>query len=62
LGGHKDLSELARRTAIVTDKAPEDGLYDVTATFDEAGTYILWGRADDGGLYHGDYITVHVTK
>ncbi len=41
---------------------PEDGLYEVTATFDEPGTYILWGRADDGGLYHDDYITVEVTE
>lgn len=41
---------------------PEDGLYEVTATFDQPGTYILWGRADDGGLYHDDYITVEVTE
>lgn len=39
---------------------PEDGLYEVTATFDEPGTYILWGRADDGGLYHDGYLTVNV--
>ena len=41
---------------------PEDGMYEVTATFDEPGTYILWGRADDGGLYHDDYITVEVSE
>ncbi|MFT4749242.1 MAG: hypothetical protein ACI9E4_000919 [Pseudohongiellaceae bacterium] len=41
---------------------PEAGIYDVTATFDEPGTYILWGRADDGGLYHDGYITVNVTE
>lgn len=41
---------------------PEDGLYNVTATFDEPGTYILWGRADDGGLYHDGYVTVNVTE
>ncbi len=41
---------------------PEDGLYEVTATFDEPGTYILWGRADDGGLYHDGYITVNVSE
>ncbi|MFT4888203.1 MAG: hypothetical protein ACJAY7_001452 [Pseudohongiellaceae bacterium] len=41
---------------------PEEGIYDVTATFDEPGTYILWGRADDGGLYHDGYITVNVTE
>lgn len=41
---------------------PEDGLHEVTVTFDEPGTYILWGRADDGGLYHDDYITVNVSE
>lgn len=41
---------------------PADGMYDVEVTFDEPGTYILWGRADDGGLYHDDYITVNVTE
>lgn len=41
---------------------PEDGMYDVEVTFDEPGTYILWGRADDGGLYHDAYITVNVTE
>ena len=43
-------------------EAPEDGLYEVTATFGAPGTYILWGRADDGGLYHDGYITVNVTE
>ncbi|MEX0965526.1 MAG: hypothetical protein WDZ52_15980 [Pseudohongiellaceae bacterium] len=43
-------------------EVPEDGLYEVTATFDEPGTYILWGRADDGGLYHDGYITVNVSE
>ena len=42
--------------------APEDGMYEVEVTFDEPGTYVLWGRADDGGLYHDDYITVNVTE
>ena len=41
---------------------PEDGLHEVTVTFDEPGTYILWGRADDGGLYHDGYITVNVSE
>ena len=41
---------------------PEDGIYRVTATFDEPGTYVLWGRADDGGLYHDGFITVNVTE
>jgi len=39
---------------------PEDGIYEVTVTFDEPGTYMLWGRADDGGLYHDQYMTVIV--
>jgi len=39
---------------------PEDGIYDVTVTFSEPGTYTLWGRADDGGLYSDQYITVYV--
>ncbi|PCI78640.1 MAG: hypothetical protein COB20_06450 [SAR86 cluster bacterium] len=39
---------------------PEDGMIEVTATFDEPGTYVLWGRADDGGLYDDSYITVNV--
>ena len=43
-------------------ETPEDGIYNVTATFDEPGSYILWGRADDGGLYHDAYITVHVDE
>jgi len=40
---------------------PEDGLIEVTATFDQPGTYVLWGRTDDGGLYHDGYITVNVS-
>jgi hypothetical protein len=35
-------------------------MIEVTATFDEAGTYVLWGRADDGWLYDDSYITVNV--
>lgn len=41
---------------------PEDGNHEVTVTFSEPGTYVLWGRADDGGLYHDEYITVHVNE
>ena len=40
---------------------PDDGIYEVTVTFDEPGTYLLWGRADDGGLFHDQYLTVTVT-
>ena len=41
---------------------PEDGIYETTATFDKPGTYIIWARADDGGLYHDQYITVNVSE
>lgn len=41
---------------------PEDGMYSVDVTFEKPGTYVLWGRADDGGLYHDGYITVNVTE
>jgi len=41
---------------------PADDMYDVQVTFDEPGTYVLWGRADDGGLYDDGYITVNVTE
>jgi hypothetical protein len=40
---------------------PEDGIYQVRVTFESPGTYVLWGRADDGGLYHDQYLTVNVT-
>ncbi len=43
-------------------EVPEDGIYEVDVTFDEPGTYTLWARADDGGLYHDGYITVHVSE
>ena len=41
---------------------PEDGNYSVDVTFSKPGTYVLWGRADDGGLFHDGYITVNVTE
>lgn len=41
---------------------PEDGVYEVEMSFDAPGEYILWGRADDGGLYHDAWITVNVTE
>ena len=40
---------------------PEDGIYEVRATFSEPGEYVLWARADDGGLYHDQRITVNVS-
>ncbi|MEX2130892.1 MAG: hypothetical protein WD772_05350 [Pseudohongiellaceae bacterium] len=39
---------------------PEDNIHAVNVTFDAPGTYILWARADDGGLYHDQYVTVIV--
>jgi hypothetical protein len=39
---------------------PENGIYEVNVSFDEPGTYLLWGRADDGGLFHDEYLTVTV--
>ncbi|MGJ8689376.1 MAG: hypothetical protein ACSHXZ_07630 [Gammaproteobacteria bacterium] len=41
---------------------PSDGMYRTNVTFSEPGTYTLWGRADDGGLYHDEYITVIVSE
>jgi len=43
-------------------EVPEDGIYEVTATFTEPGTYVIWARADDGGLYNDSYITVEVRE
>lgn len=40
---------------------PEDGMYEVRATFSEPGEYVLWARGDDGGLYHDQYVTVNVS-
>ncbi|MBL4581899.1 MAG: hypothetical protein JKY29_08785 [Gammaproteobacteria bacterium] len=46
----------------IPPELPEDGIYEVSVTFDEPGTYLLWGRADDGGLYQDQYLTVNVTR
>ena len=40
---------------------PADGMIGTTVTFEEPGEYVLWGRGDDGGLYHDAYMTVTVT-
>ncbi len=39
---------------------PEDGRWTVTVTFSQPGTYILRGRADDGGLFADEEVTVVV--
>jgi len=41
---------------------PPDGKFVVKATFDEPGTYVLRGLADDGALFGGESVTVTVTK
>lgn len=45
----------------VPPPVPEDGMYEVNVTFDQPGMYVLWARADDGGLFHDQYVTVNVT-
>ena len=39
-----------------------DGMINTTVSFEEPGEYILWGRGDDGGLYHDAFMTVTVTE
>ena len=39
---------------------PEDGRWEAEAVFSEPGTYILRGRADDGGLYSDVEVVVNV--
>ena len=39
---------------------PEDGRWTVNVTFDRPGTYLLRGRADDGGLLTDVEVTVVV--
>ena len=39
---------------------PEDGRWTVNVTFDRPGTYLLRGRADDGGLFSDVEVTVVV--
>ncbi|MGE0159686.1 MAG: hypothetical protein AB7T31_09765 [Gemmatimonadales bacterium] len=40
---------------------PEDDRWLVEVTFDEPGTYVLRGRADDGSLYADQEVTVNVS-
>jgi len=37
-------------------------MINTTVSFEEPGEYILWGRGDDGGLYHDAFMTVTVTE
>ena len=41
-------------------EGPEDGEWTVRVTFDRPGTYVLRGRADDGGLYDDTDVTIIV--
>jgi hypothetical protein len=40
---------------------PPDGRWIARAMFHEPGTYVLFGRVDDGGLYDDHLVTVEVT-
>jgi hypothetical protein len=39
---------------------PEDGRWVVNVVFDQPGTYVLRGRADDGALYADQEVTINV--
>jgi hypothetical protein len=41
---------------------PADGKVTTEVTFDEPGTYVLRGRADDGGLWTDEEVTIEVTR
>jgi hypothetical protein len=40
----------------------DDGMINTVVSFEEPGEYVLWGRGDDGGLYHDAFMTVTVTE
>jgi hypothetical protein len=46
----------------VPPELPEDGLWITEVTFQEPGTYVLKGRADDGGLFTDQEVTIHVRR
>ncbi len=46
----------------VPPELPEDGRWVTDVTFHEPGTYVLQGRADDGGLFTDKRVTVRVTR
>jgi hypothetical protein len=46
----------------VSPEVPEDGRWEATATFNQPGTYIIRGRADDGGLIDDVEVTVQVSE
>ncbi len=55
-GANSPWAPLWRRPPI-----PEDGEWTVQVTFDQPGTYVLRGRADDGGLLDDTDVTIIVT-
>jgi hypothetical protein len=44
----------------VPPELPEDGVWITEVTFTRPGTYVLRGRADDGGLFTDQQVVVHV--
>ena len=56
VGAHSPWAPLFRRPPV-----PEDGEWTVEVTFDQPGTYVLRGRADDGGLLDDTDVTIIVT-
>jgi hypothetical protein len=44
----------------IPPELPADGVWITEVTFDEPGTYILRARADDGGLYTDEEVTIRV--
>ncbi len=46
----------------VPPELPEDSRWIADVTFNEPGTYVLRGRADDGGLFTDEQVTVHVGR
>ena len=46
----------------VPPELPEDGRWVTEVTFHEPGTYVLQGRADDGGLFTDKRVTVRVAR
>jgi len=56
VGAHSPWAPLFRRPPV-----PEDGEWTVEVTFDQPGTYVRRGRADDGGLLDDTDVTIIVT-
>ncbi len=46
----------------VPPELPEDGRWVTEVTFHEPGTYVLQGRADDGGLFTDKRVTIRVSR